>query len=281
MKYLVLGAKGQLGLEFCESLGEKSIGVGKEECDISNLDQVMDVVSSVKPGVVINCAAYNLVDDAERMYCDAFKVNALGVRNLAYACKKVGAFLVHFSTDYVFDGTKVGMYTESDEPNPLNMYGKSKLLGEQLLREELSTRYLLFRVSWVYGRGKRNFVYKVLNWAKNKGVLKVACDEFSAPTSTRTIVRYSLKALKVGLEGLYHLVNTGFASRYEWARRILAIFGLKKFIYPVHRSEFSLPASRPYFSAMDNSLISKELGVQICCWEEELEEFYKCIGSPL
>ena len=281
MKYLVFGSKGQLGLEFCGYLGEKSIGVGREECDISNLDRVMDVVSSVKPGVIINCAAYNLVDNAERMYSDAFKVNALGVRNVAYACKKVGAFLVHFSTDYVFDGTKKGMYTESDVPNPLNMYGKSKLLGEQLLKEELDSRYLLFRVSWVYGRGKRNFVYKVLNWAKSMEVLKIACDEFSVPTSTSTIVSCSLKALETGLEGLYHLVNTGFTSRYEWASKILTVFGVKRFVYPVHRSEFSLPALRPYFSAMDNSLISEELDLEIRHWEEELEKFYKCIGSPV
>jgi len=174
-----------------------------------------------KPDIVINCAAYNLVDKAEEDYITAYKTNALGVRNLAYLSNKLNAFFVHYSTDYVFDGTKEnGLYTEEDTPNPLNEYGKSKLTGERWIVEE-TENYLLFRVSWVYGRGKQNFIYKLIQWAKNNDYLKIAYDEISVPTSTRTIVEVTLKALDNGLTGLYHLTNSGYASRYEWAKKYL------------------------------------------------------------
>ncbi len=272
MRYLIIGKNGQLGKEFIKRL-ENSFAVGKGECDITDLSQVLDVISSYKPDIVINCSAYNFVDKAEEEYSKAYKVNALGVRNLAFACSKYKSFLVHYSTDYVFDGLKEdGLYTEEDIPHPLNEYGKSKLAGESWLQEE-TDRFLLFRVSWVYGEGKQNFIYKLLQWAEKKPFLKIAYDEISVPTSTRTITDVTLKALSQGLTGLYHLTNSGYASRYEWAKKVLKIKGKDIFIKPVSSDVFNLPAKRPKFSPMSNIKISKTLNISIKTWDEELEEF--------
>ncbi len=272
-KYLIIGKNGQLGKEFVKTLDNKKIdfeALGHKECDISDLNRVLEVIEDIKPDIVINCAAYNQVDKAEEDFVTAIKVNSLGVRNLSFACKKLDVFLVHYSTDYVFDGKKEdGLYTEEDTPNPLNEYGKSKLLGEFFLKEE-TDRYLIFRVSWVYGEGKQNFIYKLMQWAENNDYLKIAYDEISVPTSTRTIVEVTLKALDQGLIGLYHLTNSGYASRYEWAKKVFEIKGIKKFIKPVSSDIFELPAKRPKFSAMDNNLLEKTLGIKIENWDREL-----------
>ena len=291
MRILIVGKNGQLGREFVKwlsgGMGEWKNGkvgklfngrkvdwesVGHKECDIGNLREVLDVFDKVKPDIVINCAAYNLVDKAEENYINAVKVNGVGVRNLAFACDKYKAFLVHYSTDYVFDGEKEnGLYTEEDRPNPLNEYGKSKLMGEEFLKEE-TDRFLIFRTSWVYGEGKQNFIYKLMQWAESQEFLKVAYDEISVPTSTRTLVDVTMRALDQGLVGLYHLVNSGYASRYEWAKKILELKGIKKFIYPVSKDIFNLPAKRPKFSAMSNYALIKELNIleDNLYWESEL-----------
>lgn len=286
MKYLIFGAKGQLGREFVKWLNGglvrslngrfvEWIAVGREECDISDLNQVLELFESIKPDVVINCAAYNLVDKAEEDYVSAVKVNSVGVRNLAFACNRYRAFLVHYSTDYVFDGKKEnGLYIEDDKPNPLNEYGKSKLIGEKFIKEEIDN-FLILRVSWVYGEGKQNFIHKLLKWAENSDYLKISYDEVSVPTSTRTIASITLKALKEGLEGLYHLTNSGYASRYEWAKKVFRIKRINKFIYPVSSEIFNLPAKRPKFSAMSNRKLSKKLNIEIPGWEEELERIVK------
>ncbi len=275
MRYLILGKDGQLGNAFVKKLKNQKkecLALSHKECDISDLNSVLKVFEEYRPDIVINCAAYNLVDKAETEFWNAYKTNALGVRNLSFACKKYSSYLISYSTDYVFDGTKEnGLYTEEDLPNPLNEYGKSKLAGEKWLLEENPEKYLIFRTSWVYGEGKQNFIHKLMNWAENNDYLKIAYDEISVPTSTRTIVEVSLKAVDQGLTGLYHLTNTGYASRYEWAKKILQIRGIKKFIHPVSKDIFSLPARRPDFSAMDNGKISRETEIEIKSWDEELE----------
>jgi len=277
MKILITGAKGQLAKEFSKKLTEieeNFVALSKQELDISNFKRVIEVFKEIKPSIVINCAAYNLVDRAESFPFEAIKVNSLGVANLILACNNYKAKLVHFSTDYVFDGSKEGLYTEEDKPNPLNEYGKSKLFGEYFIQEQMED-YLIFRTSWVYGEGKQNFIYKLLQWAQAQDYLRIACDEFSVPTSTRTIVEITLKAINAGLTGLYHLVNSGYASRYEWAKEVFRIKGIKKFIYPAYQADFNLPAKRPRFSAMSNEKICKNLEIKIKNWKEELREVLK------
>jgi len=277
MRVLITGAKGQLAKEFIKTLSNLNIdflALSKEELDITNTGKVLEVFESFKPTVVINCAAYNLVDRAESHPEEAIRVNSFGVANLVFACNRYSAKLVHYSTDYVFDGKKEGLYTEDDVPNPLNEYGKSKLFGEIFIKEQMEN-YLIFRTSWVYGEGKQNFLYKLTEWAKTQEYLRVACDEFSVPTSTRTIVEITFKAIDMGLIGLYHLVNSGYTSRFEWAREFFRLKGIKKFIYPAYQQDFNLPAKRPRFSAMSNDKISKELGVEIKEWREEMEAIVK------
>lgn len=285
MKYLILGKDGQLGKAFIRELMEKLrkkdmlIALGKKECDISSLKRVVQVFEEVKPDIVINCAAYNHVDDAETDYLESVKVNSIGVKNLAFACNKFGSFMVHYSTDYVFDGEKKGgLYTEYDNPNPINEYGKTKLMGEKLLKDELE-RFLIFRVSWVYGEGKQNFIYKLLKWAQTNDYLRIAYDEFSVPTSTEIIVRLTLLALNSNLSGLYHLTNSGYASRYEWAKCILETLGVDKFVQPVSRRSFNLAAKRPEFSAMSNRKLQSLLNVDIPTWNEELKRVLTRYGG--
>ena len=273
MKYLIFGKNGQLGSEFSryfEKNGYKYLSLSRNECDITDFQLVEKIIKDYKPDIVINCSAYNLVDKAEEEFKEAFEINGFAVKNLGLICHEYKSFLIHYSTDYVFDGTKQDFYTEDDTPNPLSMYAKSKYIGEKFIKEILDN-YLVFRVSWVYGKGKQNFLYKLNQWAAANNILKIAVDEFSVPTSTRTIVDITLKALKQGLIGLYHLTNSGYASRYEWSKEYLKLKGINKLIYPAYQSDFNLPAKRPKWSAMSNQKISKALGVEIPMWNEELK----------
>jgi len=269
MKYLILGKNGQLGKAFLKALqNEDTLGLDKEDCDISDFDILKEVFDSYRPDIVLNCSAYNFVDKAETDFPSAYKTNAYGVKNLAYLSKQYNTYFITYSTDYVFDGTKEGLYKEEDTPNPINEYGKSKLSGEIWALEEGLEKCLIFRTSWVYGDGTQNFVYKLLNWAKNNDILKIAMDEFSVPTPTDFLVEKTLKAIDKNLSGLYHLVPNGYASRYEWAKLILKVYGIKKIIIPVSKEVFNLPARRPDFSALDSSRIQKDLNENFEEWND-------------
>ncbi len=183
-------------------------------------------------------------------------------------------FLVHYGTDYVFDGAKESYYTETDSTYPLNVYGESKLSGERMLAAE-TDKFLLFRVSWVFGRGTANFLHKLSEWAKDREVLKIVCNQVSVPTYTEDIVKYTIAALQNGLSGVYHLPNSGYASRYEVARYYIERLGLKRTVLPVDSNYFNERARRPYFSAMSNKKLSKELGVEIPGWADAVDRFVK------
>ena len=280
-RYLVTGSNGQLARAFIRKLSGSSadyLPLNRAELDITDPAAVTEICDSYRPNVIINCAAYNDVDGAEDDPGGAERVNTSGPGLLAQASKRLKALLVHFGSDYVFDGTKEdGLYKEDDPANPINRYGKSKLGGEEAIRKETDD-FLIFRLSWVFGDGKQNFIHKLLEWAKNNDYLKIVCDEFSVPTYTGTVADITIKALDERLTGLYHLTNTGFCSRYEWASLIFKRMDIPKFIRPVTVASFDLRAKRPAFSPMDNGLISKELGLEIPAWEQAvescLEEFH-------
>jgi dTDP-4-dehydrorhamnose reductase len=278
-RVLITGAGGQLGKEFVKVLSSKGIDfvvLERKDLDIANFEKVYRTLKEINPSIVINCSAYTQVDLAETEILRAFSTNAIGPYNLAIACKEINAKLIHYSTDYVFDGIKKGLYTEEDSPNPLNQYARSKLLGEDLVKQVLE-EYLIFRVSWVYGEGTQNFLYKLEEWAKKQEVLKVVVDEFSVPTSTKTVVEVTLKAIDAGLIGLYHLTNSGYAFRYEWAKEYFKLKGINKLVYPALQADFNLPAKRPKWSVMSNEKISKALGINIRDWKEDLKSF--CLFS--
>lgn len=277
MKILITGANGQLAREFQKTLTDFDhifTARDKNSLDISNPDNVKEAVSLYKPEVILNCAAYNLVDKAEEDPDSAYKVNALGVKNLASICRQNSILFVHYSSDYVFDGAKQDFYTEDDEPNPINNYGKSKLSGEEFLLQEADA-FLLFRVSWVFGEGKQNFMYKLSEWAKKNRVLRIACDQVSVPTYAEDIASLTMFAINKGLRGVYHLTNSGYASRYEVARYFLESAGMDNLVLPVNSDYFPSPAKRPYFSAMSNLRISGDLNVTIPDWKIGIDRYIR------
>jgi dTDP-4-dehydrorhamnose reductase len=279
MKYLITGKNGQLAKAFAKRFEELSfdyLAPEESRCDITNSDVIGKLVESYRPGAIINCAAYNLVDRAEQERDRAYAVNAEGPRVLAEAARDQGAFLVHFGSDYVFDGKKEnGLYREDDPTNPLNEYGKTKLAGEQAVIEVLETHSILFRLSWVFGTGQQNFIHKFLERVKRGEPLTVTYDEFSVPTWTETVVDVTMRALEQGATGLYHCTNSGYCSRFEWAKMILRQQGIDKFIRPVSMDTFKQPAQRPKFSAMDNRTIAELLNLSIMEWDEAVVKFIK------
>ncbi|HOW90598.1 MAG TPA: dTDP-4-dehydrorhamnose reductase, partial [Elusimicrobiales bacterium] len=242
--------------------------------DISDFDSVMDAFSSYRPDAVLNCAAYNFVDKAETDYVGAYKANAFGPALLAHAARKYGCVLVHYGTDYVFDGKKRTPYVETDAPDPLNQYGRSKLAGEELVLGS-GARALVLRLSWVFGSGRQNFVSKLREWAAGGGPLRIADDEVSVPTYAGDVADITLKAIDQGLSGVYHLVNSGFCSRYDWAAAVLKELKLSNPLERASSADFKPAAKRPPFSAMSNARLSGALGTGIRDWRDALSAYLR------
>ncbi|MBF0123245.1 MAG: dTDP-4-dehydrorhamnose reductase [Candidatus Omnitrophica bacterium] len=277
MKVVITGADGQLGTEFKKEFLRRNVpffGTDISICDITKPASVDVLLDAHKPTVLINCAAYNLVDEAETK-CDlAYAVNAQAVKVLASACQVRHVKFVHYSTDYVFDGRKGDVYAENDEPHPLNVYGLSKYEGETLARSFVAD-HLVFRTSWVYGEGQQNFLYKLKQWASKNKVLQISEDEVSVPTSVEDLVQVTLAALENGVKGMYHLTSSGYASRYEWARYFFQDSGVDVEVVPVPMASFQLKAVRPSFSAMSNRKISEILGITIPAWQEGVDKYLR------
>jgi dTDP-4-dehydrorhamnose reductase len=273
--FLILGANGQLGKQFKKELttrGENVIAPEEKDCDITNFDKLARYVEKEAPTVVINCAAYNAVDQAEQQSATAYLINSKSVEYIAKLCRRFGIFLVHYSSDYVFDGKKGNLYEENDAPSPLNVYGKSKLAGEEAVQEYAGS-HLLFRTSWVFGSGTQNFIYKMSQWIQKNPVLKLSCDEVSVPTSTLDLVSLTLLSLEKGLKGLYHLTSSDYASRYEWGRYVVRLISPQTIVIPVPIATFPSAAQRPIFSAMSNSALKKDLGIKIHNWQSAVDRF--------
>jgi len=274
-KVLITGGLGQLGLAFQQRLTLDNIDFcssDKNDFDISDIDQVQEIINTVKPDIIINCAAYNLVDQAEKEPQRAFSVNREGAKNLALLCREKKIFLVHYGTDYIFDGKKNISYTEQDSPNPLNQYGQSKFDGEKAVQEILSD-YLIFRVSWVFGEGQQNFLYKLNCWTEQKTDLKIANDETSCPTFTHDIVEGTMRALKKKLVGLYHMPNSGSCSRSDWAEEYFKVTEKTINVEGVSSDSFDLKALRPKFSSMENKKVCESLGWEIPTWQDAVKRF--------
>ncbi len=281
MKLMITGAKGQLGQDMmkeCQRRQIEFIASDLPELDISDLAGVQAAVRAAKPDAIVNCSAYNAVDRAETDFQQACLVNGIGPKNLAIAAEEAGIVVMHFSTDFVFDGRKTEPYTIADTPRPLGRYGQSKRLGEQLL-QAATNRFYLIRLSWVFGAGNDNFAKKVLQWAKGRDELRVVEDQVSCPAYTVDLAPTILDLLDTGAYGLYHLANSGFCSRYEWARHIIETAGLKVKVLPARSDEFPVPAPRPAFSAMDPFPIPLLIGRELPSWQDATERFLQEIGA--
>lgn len=278
--FLITGAEGQLAKSFQKILSKKRLkfcAPPEEELDITDFEKVKETIHKLKPDIIINCAAYNSVDEAETNSSIAFLVNSAAVENLAVTCKEADIFLVHYSSDYVFDGTKQDFYTEEDLTHPLNIYGESKLKGEEAIRKEFS-KYLIFRLSWVFGNGSQSFLYKIYQWSKKNRILRISSDEASIPTYTEDIVNLTLMSLEEGLTGLYHLTSKGYASRYELAKYFVNKMGLKSLVIPVPMSTFVTKAKRPVFSCLSNEKISKALNITVPAWEKGVDRYVESVS---
>jgi dTDP-4-dehydrorhamnose reductase len=281
MKVLITGANGQLGRAFQELLkkeGVEFIAATKEELDITNLQQIREFVRK-NEGIthIINCAAYNKVDEAERDWKTAYLVNGIGPKNLAIVSNEIGAELVHYSTDYVFSGKKGSPYTIYDTPDPINKYGESKVLGERFVMS-FSNRYYLIRTSWVFGDGM-NFVRKVLEWSKKSKVLRIVDDEVSSPTYAQDLAKATWELIKLKAYGLYHITNSGYCSRYEWAEFILNEIGWDGELKRAKQEDFNLPAKRPKFSVLDGFGLREFTGMKMESWKRRTTEFIEKLGS--
>jgi dTDP-4-dehydrorhamnose reductase len=283
MKVLVTGAGGQLGREFTSLCHRKGIDYRShtsQELDITNRKNVNTLVAAASPDIIINCASYNAVDRAEIEWKKAFQVNGIGVKNLALAANENNAVLVHYSTDYVFNGRISRPYTLADPPDPISRYGQSKLLGEQMATHH-ADRYYLIRTSWVFGNGPSNFVNKILEWSKDKTELSVVDDQISSPSSTADLAPATLDLLSTHSYGLYHMTNSGSCSRFEWAEYVLGQAGWKGKLLPAKSGDFKTAAERPAYSVLDNFGTEEIIGYTLPHWQDATARFLKEIGVAI
>jgi dTDP-4-dehydrorhamnose reductase len=283
MRVLLFGKNGQVGWELQRTLAPlgEVVALGRQEADLGDFARLREVIRSNKPEVIVNAAAYTDVDGAESNRDLAMRVNGEAPGVLAEEAKKLGALLVYYSTDYVFDGKKEAPYRESDPTNPMNIYGESKLLGEG----EITTSgggYLILRTSWVYGLRKASFVTKVLNWAREKKAMRVVNDQTGSPTWCRLLAEATTQILihlnsrdTVGIaesSGIYHLAGGGAATRFEWATRIVELSkrSQQPAVEPASSSEFPTTATRPKNSALNCEKIFSRFGISMPEWQNGL-----------
>ncbi|MHA7579451.1 dTDP-4-dehydrorhamnose reductase [Paenibacillus vandeheii] len=287
MKVLVTGANGQLGRDvvlLLEKEGHSVLACDRDQLDITNQAQCNDVISSYIPEVVIHCAAYTAVDAAETDIDGAYKVNAVGTRNVAVAAERAGAKLIYISTDYVFDGNSSSPYQEYDDTNPQSVYGKSKRAGE-LLVQSLSSKWFVVRTSWVYGLYGNNFVKTMLKLGEEKPKLQVVHDQIGSPTYTVDLVRFLVKLMQSEMYGVYHASNSGTCTWYEFTEAIFAEarnvggFTIQAQLEPCTTEQFPRPAPRPRNSVMDHLSIRTNGLADIRPWREGLREFISLLSN--
>lgn len=292
MRILLLGKTGQLGWELHRTLaplGEVT-ALDYPEIDLSRPDSIRETLRQARPQVIFNATAYTAVDRAENEPDIAFAINGQAPGILAEEAQRLGAALIHYSTDYVFDGTKGSPYTEGDDPHPLSVYGRSKLAGEEAIAASGAAAITL-RTAWVYSTRRDSFVTKTLQWARQNRTLRLVTDQISNPTWARMLAETSAHLLLLAPQslstpaaftgwlgercGVYHLAGSGWASRKEWAEAVLRYDPkpaeqMVNEILPATTAEFPAPAGRPLFSALDCSRFTETFGLRLPPWEDSL-----------
>jgi dTDP-4-dehydrorhamnose reductase len=299
LRILLTGKNGQVGAELATllpGLGEVA-AFDRHQLDLSNPEQIRRAIRDVKPTVIVNAAAYTSVDQAEKEEKEAHIVNVEAPALMAEEAKKIGAILVHYSTDYVFDGSRSVPYDETDQPNPINVYGKTKLAGEEAIRA-VDVPHLIFRTAWVYGRRGRNFLLTILRLATEREELRIVRDQFGSPTWSREIAKGTASVLaqlsQQGQEaiarfgGTYHLTAAGKTSWFEFATAILqrasqtpqgvgwfvAATGGRPLVVrrvtPIDAREYPTPARRPAFSVLSNDRVKQKFGLELPDWRAQL-----------
>ncbi len=271
----ILGGRGMLGTDLAKICVEEGFDVKAfdlPEFDITDSQQLKKVVESAK--IVVNCAAYTNVDGAETEAKLAHQVNAEAARRLGALVKEANAWLLHVSTDFVFDGLLDRPYVETDLPNPINEYGRSKLAGEQLLGQS-GCQHCIMRVEWTYGQSGRNFVTKLIQHAKTEKVLKIVDDQRGSPTATTEAARVICKLLRIKPEGVFHFASSGYVSRYEMAEFIFDKLSMDVNLLTCKTSDYASAAARPLNSRFDCSKIEALLDEPIESWQVPLGRFLR------
>jgi dTDP-4-dehydrorhamnose reductase len=257
--------------------GHEVVGLDRPEIDIAQLEQCLARVRDIRPDVVINAAAATRVDDCETCEEEAFRVNGHGAGNLSRAAAAAGSLVVHYGTDYIFDGLKKEAYLEEDAPNPQSVYGKSKLLGENLVRRT-SANHLIIRTSWLFGQNGNNFIRTILGAARKGMPLRVVNDQKGSPTYARDLAAHTLKMIAAGCRSTYHVTNQGSCTWFELASEALKWAGLEHVpIAPVSTREFPRPAPRPANSVLCNARLHKEGMPFMRPWEAAAREYIATI----
>jgi len=282
---LLVGKSGQVGYALQNTLPAlgRVIAVGRDRIDLTQLETIRATVRSVAPDVIVNAAAYTAVDRAETETDLAKKVNATAPGILAEEAARLEALLVHYSTDYVFDGTKTAPYIESDTPNPINAYGATKLAGEEAIKDA-GDAYLILRTSWVYSQRRSNFLQSMLRLGRERDRLQVVDDQTGSPTWAGWIAEATAQIIKSLVEGdslarsaqLYHLSSEGAATWYEFARAIFDYFDVQGVqIEPIPSSEYPTQALRPAYSVLSNRHVAAEFNLSLPTWQEQLRAAHR------
>lgn len=274
-KIIVTGCNGQLGRAINQELQGRTdltfVNTDVAELDITNVDQVLSFVREVKPYAIINCAAHTAVDLCETDLDNAYRINAIGPRNLSIAATDTGAKLIHVSTDYVFDGKGTRPYVEFDAPNPQGAYGKTKLAGEQMVKD-FADRYFIFRTAWLYGDGK-NFVKTMLRLSEDHDTVRVVNDQVGSPTSAKELASAIATALFTDNYGLFHATCEGDCSWADFAREIFRLAGKPTVVEGISSEEYAAKAPRPAYSILDNYMLRLTGGYQFADWHDALTDY--------
>ena len=284
MKIIIFGANGMLGSDVAKHLNGVEYGndiqlvnVDKDDVDISDKVQTIQFVGQHNPDIIINCAAYTDVDGCEENYDTAYSVNATGVMNVALAAKEYGSKVVHISTDYVFNGAVSNPYTEESPVNPLSVYGKSKLKGEESLRELLND-FIIIRTAWLYGGANhKNYVQTMLSLGEKLEELNVVVDQIGSPTFTVDLAKAVYLLIKGGHMGTFHVTNSGSCSRLEWSQKIFEINRNKIKLNPVTSDKFPRPACVPAHAILSCEKFNSATGWQMRGWDEALVDYMDMI----
>jgi dTDP-4-dehydrorhamnose reductase len=284
---MIIGSNGQLGSELARQLrsGKSELGdtpaayqnavtlcLDIDQLDITDLTRTMVQVKSFSPAVIFNCAGYTNVGDCETHATEAFRVNAIGSRNLAMAAEQVGAKLIYVSTDYVFSGERTTPYREYDMTNPLGVYGLTKLAGEKFA-QQFCSRWFVVRTAWLYGYNGKNFVKTMLKLAKERSEIAVVDDQFGNPTNAADLAFHLLKIALTEDYGIYHCTGNGVCSWYDFVSRIVALSGSCVKVKPCSTEQYASPVKRPAYSALEHMMLNATVGDEMRSWQDALDAY--------
>lgn len=281
MKILVTGVSGQLGFDVCRILREQNIEhlpCNRETFSLTDFKKAREAVENYRPDAIIHAAAYTAVDKAESESELCFKTNVEATKNLAEIAKDIDAKFVYISTDYVFPGTGENFYETSDAKNPLNVYGKSKLKGEEAVINTLE-KYFIVRISWVFGKNGKNFVKTMLNLAETHGELKVVADQIGSPTYTYDLAKLLVEMVKTEKYGVYHATNEGVCSWAEFAAEIFKLANKKTKVTGISTEEYPTPAIRPKNSRLGKKSLDEGGFSRLPSWQDALRRYLEEIQN--